>query len=310
LAAKEYLSRRLEPSRSILFFGCGGSPYWTLFRKTESALELSGRATWGSTVIANSQPIADRSKELQWEALATKEYLRQRLEPRPGDLFYLCLSDLLAAIKRLIPPQTSRVLDYGCGGSPYRVLFGECTYHRADLAGWRNLDFEYSADGRLPAEAADYDCVLSTQVLEHVEDPTAYLRECYRVLRPGGNLLLTTHGIFEDHAVPHDYWRWTAGGLQRMIEEAGLRVTAAKKLTTGPRGVVSLSERELHRLRFNSAGVYGSLLSFGVRAIQRLGARRLHEASDRGFPDHRVVDAGESDHDIYIGIAMLANRET
>ena len=80
------------------------------------------------------------------------------------------------------------------------------------------MDFEYAADGRLPAEAADYDCILSTQVLEHVEDPAAYLQECYRVLSPGGHLLLTTHGIFEDHAVPRDYWRWTAVGLQRMIE--------------------------------------------------------------------------------------------
>jgi SAM-dependent methyltransferase len=188
-------------------------------------------------------------------------------------------------------------------------LFGECTYHRADLIGGHNLDFEYAADGRLPPEAADYDFVLSTQVLEHAEGPTTYLQECCRVLRPGGHLLLTTHGIFEDHAVPHDYWRWTAGGLQRMIEEvAGLKVRTAKKLTTGPRGVLSLSEREFYRLRFDSAGAYGALLSLGVRAIKRLGARRLHEAGDRSFPHHRVVDASQSGHDIYIGIAVLATR--
>ena len=223
---------------------------------------------------------------------------------------YLCLSDLLIAIRSLVPSHAKRVLDYGCGGSPYRPLFGECTYHRADLAGASNLDFEFAANGRLPPEATDYDCVLSTQVLEHVEDPAAYLQECYRVLRPGGHLLLTTHGLFEDHAAPHDYWRWTAGGLQRMIEEvAGLKVRTAKKLTTGPRGVLFLSEREFHRLRFASAGAYGALLSFGIRAVQRLGARRLHEASDRSFPHHRVVDADESGHEIYIGIAMLAIRE-
>src|SRR5262245_32089297 len=182
--------------------------------------------------------------------LRDQEYLRERLEPRPGDPLYLCLSDLLIAIRGLMPSHPSRVLDYGCGGSPYRPLFGECTYHRADLIGGRNLDFEFAAVGRLPPQAADYDFVLSTQVLEHVEGPTAYLQECCRVLRPGGHLLLTTHGIFEDHAVPHDYWRWTAGGLQRMIEEvAGLKVRITKKLTTGPRGVLYLSEREFKRLR-------------------------------------------------------------
>jgi len=88
-----------------------------------------------------------------------------------------------------------------------------------------------------------------------------------------------------------------------------LRVRTVKKLTTGPRGVLFLSEREFYRLRFESAGAYGTLLSLGMRAVQRLSARRLHEASDRSFPHHRVVDASESGHDIYIGIAVLAVRE-
>src|SRR5262249_26183796 len=93
---------------------------------------------------------------------------------------YLCLWDLLISIRNLAPAHTSRGLDYGCGGSPYRPLFGECIYHRADLAGGSNLDFEYAPHVRLPSEAADYDCILSTQVLEHAEVPTAYLRKCYR----------------------------------------------------------------------------------------------------------------------------------
>jgi hypothetical protein len=94
-----------------------------------------------------------------------------------------------------------------------------------------------------------------------------------------------------------------------MVEAAGLKVKVAKKMTTGPRGVLSLSEREFSRLRFESAGAYGEFLSLGVRAIQRLGARRLHAASDRSFPHHRVVDATEGGHDIYVGIALLAIRD-
>ena len=98
--------------------------------------------------------------------------LRQRIAPQPGDPYYLHLSDLLIAIRALVPVGASRVLDYGCGLSPYRRLFGTCVYHRADLTnGSSNLDFQYGPDLRLPPEAVEYDCVLSTQVLEHVTDP-------------------------------------------------------------------------------------------------------------------------------------------
>src|SRR5262245_49765216 len=115
------------------------------------------------------------------DVLASDGYLRERIRPQPGDVDYLCLSDLLIAIRNLIPPGASRVLDYGSGGSPYRPLFEDSIYHRADLIGGAEIDFEYGPDARLPSELTDYDCVLSTQVLEHVEEPTTYLRECYRV---------------------------------------------------------------------------------------------------------------------------------
>ena len=107
--------------------------------------------------------------------LAEAQYLKQRLTPQPGDVLYLHLSDLLIALRALVPKNLSMVLDYGCGGSPYRPLFGSCTYHRADLSGGNNLDFEYGPDAKLPSVMSGYDCVLSTQVLEHVEDPGTYL---------------------------------------------------------------------------------------------------------------------------------------
>jgi SAM-dependent methyltransferase len=235
-------------------------------------------------------------------------YVQQRLSPRPGELLYLHLSDLLIALTALIPKNLSMVLDYGCGGSPYRPLFGSCTYHRADLSGGDSLDFEYGPDAKLPSEISGYDCVLSTQVLEHVKDPETYLGECYRVLRPGGCLILTTHGLYEDHACPYDYWRWTVYGLKRLVEKSGLKVRAAKKLTTGPRSVVFLAEGQLHRLRFGRAGVYGKLLSIGIRAVRRLGSRRLHETCDLSFAANRVVDLEEPGHNMYIAIALLAFR--
>ena len=66
--------------------------------------------------------------------------------------------------------------------------------------------------------------MLSTQVLEHVTDPALYLSECFRVLRPGGRMLLSTHGIFVYHPDPEDFWRWTCEGLRKAVTDAGFDV--------------------------------------------------------------------------------------
>jgi SAM-dependent methyltransferase len=246
--------------------------------------------------------------------LSADEYIRARLQPRIGDVFYLHLSDLLIGMKELIPSEPVRVLDYGCGGSPYRTLFNGPAYHRADLAGAAvDLDFEFSTDSLLSTSPSDYDCVLSSQVLEHVASPASYLAECRRVLKPGGCLILSTHGVFEDHACPYDYWRWTAHGLRVLVEEAGFNVEHIKKLTTGPRAVVFLAEREQSRMRFdrinlwNSVSFYGWMMDCGARLFRKIGSYRIHRACDLNLGDYRVVDADQSGHEIYIAILLKAH---
>src|SRR5205823_2015302 len=50
------------------------------------------------------------------------------------------------------------------------------------------------------------------------------LSECLRVLRPGGRMLLSTHGVFPYHPDPVDLWRWTCEGLRREVEQVGFEV--------------------------------------------------------------------------------------
>jgi SAM-dependent methyltransferase len=117
------------------------------------------------------------------------------------------------------------VVDVGCADKPYRPLLPPgCNYIGVDLPGNVHADLHIDQNGRidLPDEFADL--VLSFQVLEHVVDPAAYLSECVRVLRPDGWLILSTHGHWMYHPDPVDYWRWTAAGLRRTLELAGLRV--------------------------------------------------------------------------------------
>lgn len=128
--------------------------------------------------------------------------------------------EVLAAELRL--PPAPRVLDYGCADVPYRHFFpAEADYIAADLPGNRHATLSLNPDGTVPLADSSCDAVLSTQVLEHVTDPELYLAEAYRVLRPGGHMLLSTHGVFVYHPDPDDYWRWTCAGLRRAVEQQG-----------------------------------------------------------------------------------------
>jgi SAM-dependent methyltransferase len=122
-------------------------------------------------------------------------------------------------------PPGGRVLDYGCADVPYRYFFGaDVDFVAADLPGNPAATLLLNPDATVPVADGTFDAVVSTQVLEHVLDPALYLSECARVLRPGGRLLLSTHGIFIYHPDPVDYWRWTSAGLRHVVEAAGLEV--------------------------------------------------------------------------------------
>lgn len=175
------------------------------------------------------------------DTLSTADYLRQRLEPRAGDPVFLHLLDLRDALHPFSSNAALNILDYGCGGSPYRGYFPNAIYHRADHPSTSDIDFPIADDSRLPnLSDCSYDLVLSTQVLEHVPQVQVYLSEAHRLLKPGGHLLLSTHGTFQDHACPHDFWRWTAEGLQVELERAGFIVNKAVRLTCGLRAGVFL----------------------------------------------------------------------
>lgn len=136
---------------------------------------------------------------------------------------------LHATLKRKISeiglPESAQIIDVGCASQPYAHLFpSDAEYTGADLPGNPAARIEINPDGTLPSLPESFDLALSTQVLEHVSEPSLYLSECFRVLKPGGTLLLSTHGLWIYHRDPEDYWRWTADGLKLQIERAGFEV--------------------------------------------------------------------------------------
>lgn len=62
--------------------------------------------------------------------------------------------------------------------------------HRAISVHAGRLRFEYADVRELPYDDASFDAVFSNTILHHIADPVPVLREAWRVLRPGGVLLI------------------------------------------------------------------------------------------------------------------------
>jgi len=72
-----------------------------------------------------------------------------------------------------------------------------------------------ASNAHLPAQR--FDCVFCTEVLEHTLQPFDAVDTLYRLLRPGGRLLLTVPFNFRIHGPLPDCWRFTEHGLRALL---------------------------------------------------------------------------------------------
>jgi len=242
--------------------------------------------------------------------LIGSEYLRTRLSPKFEDYYYLCLSDLLIALKRESSDHKIMVLDYGCGGSPYRSLFPNAVYKRADIeqADGDRLDYLLDARSNISEKDETFDLVLSSQVAEHLVDPKNYFSECFRLLKSGGKLICTTHGYFPDHGCPYDFQRWTADGLRRDIHDAGFTVKSVEKLTTGARAFFSILDFSMSHLEFPRSSIYGAGIFLARKAFRFLRPG-LYRYLDAARPNERIVADANNEYSFYIGLIAIAVKE-
>jgi SAM-dependent methyltransferase len=242
------------------------------------------------------------------ERITSASYAKERLEPKPGDALYLHHSDLKLAIESMRTDRDFLLLDYGCGGSPYRSFFPQADYRRADFlqAEGQHLDYRLDESSRVPEKDGVFDFILSTQVLEHVRDPHAYISEAFRLLKKGGTLYLTTHGSYPDHGCPFDYRRWTAQGLEVDLKSAGFSIPRTELVTTGPRLLFQQFAYRVTSLRAPFS-LFGILL-FGFRGLYWLIKPWLHRMCDRYFSNNRVVRTNLEEHPSYVVVACLVQK--
>ncbi len=156
-----------------------------------------------------------------------------RLNPTIFHARYVHLSHLRDATLQRINELTANdknllLVDFGCGDMPYRSVIEPNVgkYLGVDLEMNPKADHHIGFDSKTTLPDNYADIVLSNQVLEHVDTPSGYLKEALRILKPGGSIILTTHGYWYYHPTPNDYWRWTSAGLRKTVEDEGFTITS------------------------------------------------------------------------------------
>ncbi len=147
--------------------------------------------------------------------------------------------------------------DVGCGtGDLWQALRGRFrTCAGVDAVRYEGLpadvDFhEADLDAGLPLLDASVDAAAAVEVIEHLENPRAFVRELTRVVRPGGWVVVTTpnqlsalslitlavkgrFSAFQDAAYPAHRTALLEIDLRRIMTECGLRDLAVKYTELG-----------------------------------------------------------------------------
>lgn len=129
-----------------------------------------------------------------------------------------------------------RLIDIGCGRKPYRELLAPFVSehvgvdHEESMHGSDEVDLMGSAYA-IPAPDGSFDSALCSAVLEHLEEPEAAIRECFRVLREGGTAVFSVPFIWHLHEEPRDFFRFSKHGLHYLFEKAGFEIVAIEPLS-------------------------------------------------------------------------------
>lgn len=124
------------------------------------------------------------------------------------------------------------LLDLGCGAQPFRAAIQKAGFHyfSADYHATPNAepDFVFAADGDLPPSVlrhGPFSLILCTEVVEHISDWPRAFANFATLLKPGGEIFLTSPFVYPRHEEPHDFFRATPHAFREWARRSGLEIT-------------------------------------------------------------------------------------
>ena len=139
------------------------------------------------------------------------------------------------------------LIDLGCGIKPYEQFFTPYVdnYFGVDYEPAAETNYQDLTRADLFADCTDtglesdsYDTLLSTQVIEHVLDTKKFISECYRLLKKDGIGIFTIPFVWQLHAEPYDYYRFTRFLIESQFQDAGFEILELKPIE-GPLATIN-----------------------------------------------------------------------
>ena len=110
-------------------------------------------------------------------------------------------------LKKLVSlaPKTGKVLEVGCGYGflSFLMLVKNRQVFATDIVKGiaqkplsKGVIFKKISQGKFTFENNTFDCIISTDVIEHVLEESNFMEECWRVLKKEGKLIMATPNIY------------------------------------------------------------------------------------------------------------------
>jgi 2-polyprenyl-3-methyl-5-hydroxy-6-metoxy-1,4-benzoquinol methylase len=190
--------------------------------------------------VKHSLDFPSKSKKISAQAFSDQKYASGRE----------CLQSFKLAMLAWIPRDRAlTILDVGCGSGEISAhlaalghrLWGVDISHTAlskySLRGLRGMvgDLEKG----IPAAPGAFDLIWCSEVIEHLQNPELLLSECHRLLKPQGQLILSTpnSGYYVYRMLRAAGFKWeklqhpghrqffTHGSLTKLLQRCGFEVT-------------------------------------------------------------------------------------
>jgi SAM-dependent methyltransferase len=130
---------------------------------------------------------------------------------------------------------TGKLLDYGGGErATYKKLIECDKYISVNIDHELNPTWKIDVNKPIPYDKMDFDWVISFNTLEHIYDCGLPISEMYRLLRPSGQIALTTPFLFPIHGHPDDYFRPTPSWYRETLTKFGFVDIEIIPLYLGP----------------------------------------------------------------------------